>query len=138
MGGAPNGAISSMSQLGMSLNQDGTLSFSNSDLQSSLNMHFDDVVGYLQNSGGFGQNFTSVLNGLSSTGTNGAVYLAKQQNSTEETSLNKNVSDEEARLADQKTSLTAELNRANQILQAIPSQLNQINEMYSAVTGYKG
>jgi flagellar hook-associated protein 2 len=33
--------------------------------------------------------------------------------------------------------LTAELNLANQILQAIPQMINQVNEMYSAITGYK-
>jgi flagellar hook-associated protein 2 len=27
------------------------------------------------------------------------------------------------------------LNAANQILQSIPGQLNQVNEMYSAITG---
>jgi flagellar hook-associated protein 2 len=32
--------------------------------------------------------------------------------------------------------LTDELNTANQILQSIPAQLNQVNEMYSAITGY--
>jgi flagellar hook-associated protein 2 len=39
-------------------------------------------------------------------------------------------------LAAQKTQLTNELNTANQILQSIPSQLNQVNELYSAITGY--
>jgi flagellar hook-associated protein 2 len=39
-------------------------------------------------------------------------------------------------LATQKTQLTDELNTANEILQSIPGQLNQVNEMYSAITGY--
>jgi flagellar hook-associated protein 2 len=39
-------------------------------------------------------------------------------------------------LATQKTQLTDELNTANEILQSIPSQLNEVNEMYSAITGY--
>jgi flagellar hook-associated protein 2 len=39
-------------------------------------------------------------------------------------------------LASEKTALTTELNAANQVLQSIPAQLNQVNEMYSAVTGY--
>ena len=37
--------------------------------------------------------------------------------------------------AKERTSPT-ELNAANQILQAIPEQINQVNEMYSAITGY--
>jgi flagellar hook-associated protein 2 len=50
--------------------------------------------------------------------------------------LNQSISDEDARLTEQKTQLTTELNTANQILQSIPSQLNQINQIYSAITGY--
>ncbi len=36
----------------------------------------------------------------------------------------------------QQKSLTAELNSANEIMQALPSQLQGINELYSAITGY--
>jgi flagellar hook-associated protein 2 len=36
----------------------------------------------------------------------------------------------------QQVSLTAELNSANEIMQEIPSQLNSVNELYSAITGY--
>jgi flagellar hook-associated protein 2 len=32
--------------------------------------------------------------------------------------------------------LTTELNSANQILQGIPEQMQEVNEMYSAITGY--
>lgn len=36
----------------------------------------------------------------------------------------------------QQSSLTAELISANEILQELPSQLNSVNEIYSAITGY--
>jgi flagellar hook-associated protein 2 len=36
----------------------------------------------------------------------------------------------------QQTSLTAELNSANEIMQQMPSQLQGVNELYSAITGY--
>jgi flagellar hook-associated protein 2 len=32
--------------------------------------------------------------------------------------------------------LTAELNSANEIMQELPTQLEGINELYSAITGY--
>jgi len=136
LGGGASGSVSSATQLGITVNQDGTLTFSQDDLLDTLNSNFSDAVGFLQNTGSFGMNFENVLNGLSSTGTTGALYLALQQNSSEETTLNDDISDEETRLATQKTSLTTELNSANEILQAIPSQLSEIDEMYSAVTGY--
>ncbi len=50
--------------------------------------------------------------------------------------LNDNISKEEALIATRKESLTRELNLANEILQAIPSQIQQISELYSAITGY--
>lgn len=56
--------------------------------------------------------------------------------SIQETSLNNNVSREETLIATDKKSLTAELNLANEELQAIPQQLNEVNELYSAITGY--
>ena len=136
LGGAPSGAISSITQLGVTVGQDGTLTYSDSDMQSTLNSNFSDVVGFLQDTGSFGQNFSSVLDGLSSSTPTGAIYLAEQQNTAEETTLNTDVSNEEALLATESTSLTTELNTANQVLQAIPSQLSEVNEMYSAATGY--
>jgi flagellar hook-associated protein 2 len=42
----------------------------------------------------------------------------------------------DARIATQQTSLTTELNAANETLQEIPMQLNMVNEIYSAITGY--
>ena len=51
--------------------------------------------------------------------------------------LNTDITNENAVLATQKTQLTDELNTANEILQSIPSQLNEVNEMYSAITGYQ-
>ncbi|MDE1155198.1 MAG: flagellar filament capping protein FliD [Acidobacteriaceae bacterium] len=134
--GGNSGTISSLSQLGIDVNQDGTLTFTQSTALSALNSSFSDAVGYFQNSGSYGSNLTQTLNGLSSTRTTGAVYLALQQNSSQESTLNKNISDTEARIATQKTQLTTELNEANQILQSIPSQLDEVDKMYAAVTGY--
>jgi flagellar hook-associated protein 2 len=136
LGGAASGAVSSITQLGVTVNDDGTLTYSDSGMQSMLDSNFNDVVGFLQNTGSFGMNLTSVLNGLSSTDTTGALYLAEQQNTNEEATLNTDVSNEEVLLATEKTSLTTELNTANEVLQSIPSQLSEVNEMYSAVTGY--
>ncbi len=136
LGGTASGKISSVTQLGITVNKDATLTFNSSDFTSALDADFDDIAGFLQNAGSFGSNFATVLNGLGTSSTSGAIYLAQQQNSSQETLLNKNVSDEDARIATEKTTLTAELNEANEILQSIPSQLDEVNETYSAVTGY--
>jgi len=131
-----SGSVTNITQLGLSFNDDGTLSLDTDALDTELNSNFSDVTGFLQNSGSFGQSFATTLNNLGIQAPNGAVYLAQQQNSSEEASLNQSITNENSILAAQKTSLTDELNTANQILQSIPSQLSEVNEMYSAITGY--
>ena len=134
--GGKSGAITSIDQLGLSLGQDGQLTLDQSTLQSTLNSNYTDVEGYLQGTGGFGQKLTAVLNGLSASSPEGALALALAQNATRESGLNGDIASVEARAAIDKTTLTTELNLANQILQSIPGQLDQVNEIYSAVTGY--
>jgi flagellar hook-associated protein 2 len=134
--GAASGTISNITQLGLTVNDDGTLTLDGSTFNSVLNSNFSDVTGFLQNTGSFGQSMASTLNNLGTQAPNGAIFLAQQQNSTQEAALNLDITNENATLATQKTTLTDELNTANQILQSIPSQLNEINEIYSATTGF--
>ena len=135
-GGTASGAISNITQLGLSVATDGTLSLDTTALDTALNSNFSDTLGFLQNSGSFGQNLTTVLNSLGSTSSTGVLYLAQQENASQEANLNSEISDEDALLATQKTSLTTELNAANQILQSLPDQLSEVDEIYSAETGY--
>jgi len=50
--------------------------------------------------------------------------------------VNANISREELLISAQQKSLTAELNSANEIMQALPTQLEGVNQLYSAITGY--
>jgi flagellar hook-associated protein 2 len=134
--GAASGSINNITQLGISMNNDGTLTLNADTLNSALNSNLANVTGFLQNSGSFGQTMTTTLNNLGTQAPNGSIYLAQQQNAAQEKALNADISNEDALLSAQKTQLTNELNTANQILQSIPSQLNQVNELYSAITGY--
>jgi flagellar hook-associated protein 2 len=112
------------------------LSFDADTLGSVLNSNLSDVAGFFQNPNSFGQNMATTLNNLGTQAPSGALYLIQQQNATEESALNTDITNENATLSAQKTTLTNELNTANEILQSIPSQLNEVNEMYSAITGY--
>jgi flagellar hook-associated protein 2 len=136
LGGAASGAVSNIGQLGITLGDDGTLTLDVSTLDAVLNSNFSDVAGYFQNAGSFGQTFSTALNSLGSSSPTGAISLALAQDTSEETSLNTSVTNEDILIAAQKITLTTELNTANQVLQSIPSQLNEINEIYSAETGY--
>jgi flagellar hook-associated protein 2 len=135
-GGNASGAINNIGQLGISANADGTLTFDSTAMDTTLNSHFSDVVGFLQNTGSWGQALSNTLDTLGSATPDGAITLELAQNTSVETSLNTDITNENALIATQTTNLTTELNTANQELQAIPEQLSEVNEIYSAVTGY--
>jgi flagellar hook-associated protein 2 len=137
-GGTASGSINSLEQLGISVNSDGsgTLTLDSNTLDSALNSNFSNVVGFFQNSGSFGQSFATTLNNLGTQAPDGAIFLVQQQNSSQETALNADITNENALLATQKTQLTTELNQANEILQAIPSQLNEVNSIFDSLTGF--
>jgi flagellar hook-associated protein 2 len=131
--------INSLISLGITANAsaDGTISLDADKLSSALNGNFNEVVSFFQDTGSFGSTFTNTLNGLSNSSANGgAISLALSEDSSQETMLNDNISKQETLIATQKATLTTELNIANQILQAIPGMINQVDEMYSAITGY--
>jgi flagellar hook-associated protein 2 len=131
--------INSLISLGITANAsaDGTISLDADKLGDALNSNFSQVVSLFQDTGSFGSNFTSTLEGLGNNSAwRGAISLALSEDSSQESTLNDNISKQEDLIATQKTHLTTQLNMANQILQAIPSMIEQVNEMYSAITGY--
>jgi flagellar hook-associated protein 2 len=138
MKGAASGSISSITQLGVSLKTDGTLAFDVNALDSKLNTSFSEVTGYFQNPGSFGQSFASALNSLGTASPTGAVTLALAQNSSQEAAINSNIATTDSRVAEEKIRLTQQLTAANQILQSIPQLLSAQNQIYNAITGYKG
>lgn len=128
--------INSLTSLGISVNNDGSLTFDDSSLDSVLNSDYSSVVGFFQNADSWGQNFSNTLTNSGSSSSTGILALAASANSTTESTLNAEISREQSSISAQQSSLTAELNQANEILEELPSQLQGINELYSAVTGY--
>jgi flagellar hook-associated protein 2 len=128
--------INSITSLGISVNNDGSLTFSAASLDSVLNTDYGSVVGFFQNSDSWGQTFSTMLTDSGTSSTKGILSLASTSNSNIESTLNADISKEELIISKQQVSLTAELNSANEIMQEIPSQLNSVNELYSAITGY--
>lgn len=128
--------VSTLSALGISMNNDGTIAFDASQLDALLNTDFSGVAGMFQALNSWGASFSNIL-GASGTGTSsGILSLTQTSNSNIEKTLNANIAKEDTLIAAQQKSLTAELNPANEILQALPSQLNGINELYAAISGY--
>jgi flagellar hook-associated protein 2 len=133
------GSVSSITQLGIGVNNDGTLTYDSSTLDSLLNTNYQDVANFLQPGDGFtsfGANFTNALNNLGNEGPDGVVYLAMQSDQATETSLNTDVTNENATISTQQQLLTTELNQANYTLTEIPQELQYDNELYSSLSGY--
>jgi flagellar hook-associated protein 2 len=128
--------ITSLTSLGISVNNDGTIALDASSLDSVLNADYTGVVGFFQNSNSWGQSFSTMLSNAGTSSPTGILSLATSSNSSIESTLNADISRENTLISSQQTSLTAELNSANEIMQELPSQLQGVNELYSAITGY--
>jgi flagellar hook-associated protein 2 len=128
--------INSLTSLGIGLNNDGTLTLDTTSLDSVLNSDYSSVVGFFQNSNGWGQNFSNILTNSGTSSSTGILALASNSNSDVESTLNADITKEQSQISAEQKSLTAELTSANEIMQMLPSQLQGVNELYSAVTGY--
>lgn len=128
--------ISDLTSLGISANSDGTLTFDASSLDTVLNTDYNSVVGFFQNGNSWGQTMSNVLNNAGTSSSSGILKLASTSNSSIESSLNAEVSKENTMISAEQSSLTAELNSANEIMQQLPTELDGMNELYSAITGY--
>jgi len=128
--------VNSLTTLGISVNNDGSLTFDAASLDSVLNTDFSGVTGFFQNADSWGQSFNTLLTNAGTSSSTGILKLSARSNSNIESTLNANISKEEALISAQQVSLTAELNSANEIMQELPSQLQGVNELYSAITGY--
>lgn len=130
--------ISTLANLGITVSQkdDGSLTFDATSLDSALNSDYSGVVGFFQNANSWGQAFSNMLTNAGTSSATGVLSLASGSNSSVESTLNADTSKEDALISAQQKSLTAELNSANEIMQELPSQLQGVNELYSAITGY--
>jgi flagellar hook-associated protein 2 len=128
--------ISSLTSLGISVNNDGSLAFNADSLDSLLNTDYSSVAGFFQNSNSWGQTFSRMLTGAGTGSSSGILSLAKNSNSTIESTLNAQISREQSLISAEQVSLTLELNQANEIMQRLPTELEGMNQLYSAITGY--
>jgi flagellar hook-associated protein 2 len=128
--------INSLTTLGVTVNNNGTLTFDAASLDSVLNSDYSSVAGFFQNANSWGQSFSSMLTNAGTSSGTGILALSSTSNSNIESTLNADISKEEMLISAQSKSLTTELNQANQIMQQLPSMLDQVNELYSAITGY--
>lgn len=122
-----NGAISSLSDLGITMNDDGTLTLDSSQLTSALSNNFQSVQTFFQTaSTGFTQKFASDLNTITAPAT-GPIAVDLSGISSSVSSLQSEMADFEANLATEKQSLTTYYSNLNVTLQSLPTLLSTVN-----------
>jgi flagellar hook-associated protein 2 len=114
--------INSLTSLGISVADDGTLTLDATSLDSVLNSDYSSVAGFFQNANSWGQTFSNMLTNAGTGSSTGILKLAQNSNSSVESTLNADISKENSYISEQQSSLTTEL--------------NSVNELYSAITGY--
>ena len=132
----PNSDIKNLASLGVTQGNDGTISLDQSTLNAELTSDYSGVLSFFQNANSWGTGFSSLVGNLGTTSAHGTLALALKANSQIESSLNQNISHENMVISAQQVSLTLALTSANEILQSIPTNLNNVNELYTAITGY--
>lgn len=129
-----NGDISSLASLGITMNDDGTLTVDSSQLTNALGSNFQAVQNFFQTATtGFAQQFSSDLTNLTDP-TNGAIAVDLNGINSSISSLQSEISDFQANLATEQQTLTTYYSNINATLQSLPSLLASINSQLSSLT----
>jgi len=118
-----------LSSMGITVNNDGTLSVNSSTLQSSLQNNFNDVQSFFQGSSlnGFANSLDQTLTSFTNAG-NGAFTVDLQSINGQESDLKNSISNFETNyITPLKAQLTSEYSQAEILLQQLPTEMKQIN-----------
>ena len=127
--GSSNGA-STLYSMGITMNDDGTLSVDSTTLTNAIQNNFSAVQQFFQGtaSNGFANAVNNQLN-MFTDPTEGAFTLDLQSISAENTDLQNQINVFQDYLTNEQTRLTDEYNQADILLQQLPSQTAQIQAM---------
>ncbi len=120
--------LSNLAALGITMNDDGTLSVNTSTLNDAVTSNPSAVTNFFTNSNstGFADNFSKNLQGLTNP-TTGALVADLASNQTQQTDLNKEITQFQDRLAAQATALTLEFSQVNAALEQYPFLLQTVS-----------
>jgi len=122
-----NSGTPTLGSLGITMNDDGTLSLDSSTLNAALSSQFSDVQTFFQDpTQGFATQLGTLMTSLSDP-VNGAFVVDLQGITNTQTGLTNDINNFEANLALQRQQLVTQLTQANDALEALPNQLNEIN-----------
>lgn len=123
-----NGVVSTLQDLGISMNNDGTLTLDSSTLNNAIQSNPAAVQNFFQgsSSNGFASNLNNELNGIVDP-VSGAFTVDLQSISSENTDLQNEINNFQTYLSNRETYLTNEYNQADEALQELPNLEAQLN-----------
>ncbi|MGH9488542.1 MAG: flagellar filament capping protein FliD [Terriglobales bacterium] len=121
-----NSGLTNLAAIGISMNQDGTLSISSSTLQAAMASNYSAVQNLFQQASpaGFAQSFNNDLMNITDPGT-GPIALDQQGVQQETTSLNQQITEFQNNLNQQETQLMQTYAQVAATLQDMPTLLSQ-------------
>jgi flagellar hook-associated protein 2 len=119
--------ISTLAQLGITMNDDGTLTLNSSTLASALQSNYGSVQSFFQStsSSSFAGNFSDLMTSMTDP-TNSAIVLDLSGLKSNYTNDQTNINNLETTLANLKTSLTNQYSALNTTLQMYPTTLIEV------------
>jgi flagellar hook-associated protein 2 len=119
-----SGAFSNLASLGITMNDDGTLSVNSGQLNNALSSDPAAVLNFFQNSAqtGFANNFAKDLRDLTAP-TSGVLNMDLAQNRTQQGDLSNSLLEMQDRIAGEQKQLQTQYSAVNALLQSFPYQL---------------
>jgi len=132
------GGMMDLASLGISMNNDGTLTVGDTPSGQSLSQVISDdpsaFLNFFQNasSTGFANNFNTDLTNLTDP-TTGVLNADLAQNQTQQQSLTSEITDFQQRLTAQQNALTQQFDQVNSTLQSYPALLDEVTSLLSGL-----
>lgn len=133
------GSIPTLGTMGISMNDDGTLSVDSAVLGDALQNNFSAVQGFFQGSAfnGFANSLNTQLN-IYTNPSQGAFTLDLTSIRTENSDLENQIDSYNLYLASERTRLQAQYSKADMLLQQLPNQMKQIDTLLGYNTNNNG
>ena len=127
--------ITNLASLGITLNNDGTLSVNSSTFNTALTANPAGVQNFFQNSSstGFADHFNSDLTNLTNA-SSGILNSDLAENQTEQSALNTEITGFQSQLATQKIQLDQEFSQVNANLEEYPFLLQEVTQELSSIS----
>jgi flagellar hook-associated protein 2 len=129
-----NGGVNSLADLGITMNNDGTLSVDSSTLAGALQSDPNAVQSFFDSTqaGGFGNNLYNQVNSIADP-VNGSIAQDITGLQQSQSDITQQISDFQDQLTTQQQQLTQEYDQVDVTLQELPLLLQQVNQQLSSL-----